>query len=154
MNFKQLTLLFKNIDASRLLFVGLGNPRRGDDGAGLAIYENLKNQPEFKESMFITAGTNPENYLQLILNMDPATIIFIDTVNFGQKAGSIEMFTVDQIGGNQFSTHAFSIKMIHNFLQHHRPFEIKYLGIQPKTMHVSENLSMEIQDGINNFFEM
>jgi len=46
MNFTQLTDELSKYDKDRIVFVGLGNELREDDGAGLELVERLKSKKE------------------------------------------------------------------------------------------------------------
>jgi len=64
MNFMHLTDELSKYYTDKIVFVGLGNELREDDGAGLEFVERLKSEKEFNKSHFIIVGRNPENYLQ------------------------------------------------------------------------------------------
>lgn len=153
MNFTHLLSELSKFNKERIVFIGLGNELRGDDGAGLKITKIISSGKEFTNSHFIFAGTNPENYLQRILGYKPDAVIFIDTANWQAKPGEIKFLTSSEIGNSDFSTHAFSIKLIEKFINSNNPCKIFYIGIQPASVSFANNISENVMAGIKKFFE-
>ncbi len=152
MNFENFVEVLSPYLPEKIVFVGLGNELRGDDAAGLLFLERLKVKPEFCKSNFIKAGTNPENYLQKILDYGAEIVVFIDAARSGAKPGTIGWIDPGKIDSVNISTHAFSIKMVEEFLDKYHPFKFMYLGIEPLTTKLGENVSSEILESIDNFF--
>lgn len=153
MNFTHLTDELSNYDKDRIVFVGLGNELRADDGAGLKLTERLKSKNEFSNSHFILAGRNPENHLQEILNQNPQIVIFIDAAEWNGNPGEIKIFNDDEISQTEFSTHTFSITMIKDFLLNHQQMDFMFLGIQPLSTSFNEGLSEPIRIQLEKFFD-
>ncbi|MBL7136689.1 MAG: hypothetical protein ISS81_08895, partial [Candidatus Marinimicrobia bacterium] len=63
--------------------------------------------------------------------------------------GWIDPGKIDSVN---ISTHAFSIKMVEEFLDKYHPFKFMYLGIEPFTTKLGENVSSEILKSIDSFF--
>jgi hydrogenase 3 maturation protease len=139
-------------DKDRIVFVGLGNELREDDGAGLELTNRIKSKKEFYKSNFIIAGRNPENHLQAILNYNPQMVIFIDAAERNGNPGEIKNFNEDEIGQTDFSTHTFSIKMIKEYLLNHQQMDFMFLGIQPLSTSFRQGLSDIIKNKIEAFF--
>ncbi len=152
MNFESFVKVFSSYSPEKIVFVGLGNELRGDDAAGLFFLERLKVKPEFCKSNFIIAGTNPENYLQKILDSGADVVVFIDAARSGAKPGTIGWIDTEKVVSVNISTHAFSVKMVEEFLEKYHPFKFMYLGIEPLTTKLGENVSSEILKNIDNFF--
>ncbi len=152
MNFTQLTDELSKYEKDRIVFVGLGNELREDDGAGLELVERLKSKKEFHKSRFVIAGRNPENHLQAILNYSPQVVIFIDAAEWNGNKGEIKKFNEDEISHTDFSTHTFSIKMIQQFLLNHRQMDFMFLGIRPLSTSFRQGLSDIVKNKIETFF--
>ena len=152
MNFKEFLKELSCYNPGEIIFVGLGNELRGDDAAGLLFIEKLKDIPGFTGSLFITARTNPENYLQKILDSKRNVIVFIDAVRFGGKAGEISWIDPHDIEHLSISTHAFSLKMVEQYLQNNRQFDFKYLGIEPLGTNNGDHLSSQVLTQMAVFF--
>lgn len=136
----------------RMVFVGLGNELRADDGAGLKLVERLKSKKEFNNSHFIFAERNPENHLQEIISYNPQIVIFVDAADWNGHAGDIKIFNDEEVSQTGFSTHTFSIKMIKDFLLNHQQMDFMFIGIQPFTTNFSEELSPQVKTKLDEFF--
>lgn len=147
-----LTNELSDYDRERIVFVGLGNEFRGDDGAGIELVEKLKSKKEFIGSHFIVAGRNPENHLQSILNYFPRVVVFIDAAHSNSKPGEIKIFTNEELEQTDFSTHAFSIKMIKDYLLNNQQMEFIFIGIQPLSTNFNEGLSQTVKTKLDDFF--
>jgi len=153
MNLPDFEKALKDYPVNKIAFIGLGNPLRGDDAAGLIFLNRLRSLNQFKEAYFIEAGTNPENYLQPIVDCPASLIVFIDASKWGGQPGKITWLSPDKIDSIAISTHAFSIKMIEQYLQSERPFDFRYLVIEPEQMDMGEGLSKSVRNSLDEFFE-
>lgn len=151
MNFDQFKTKLGEVDSSKVAIVGLGNEHRGDDSAGIIFLNLLKSNPLLNKATFINAGTNPENYLELILTCKPELVIFIDASRFGGQPGEIKFLDPDELNSISISTHSFSIKMIEEYLYISRKMKFLYIGIQPLSTDFGAELSEEVSAGIKNF---
>jgi len=152
MNFKEFCEELSETEPERIVFVGLGNELRGDDKAGLLFLEKLQEQAEYRSSCFIKAGTNPENYLQKIVNCDADLVVFIDAARFGAEPGSIAFLNTGQIDKIAISTHAFSVTMIEDFLRSYKVYRFLYVGIEPRNTSFRPALTAEVRTAIETFF--
>jgi len=141
-----------DVAAEKIVFVGLGNESRGDDAAGLFFLQKLKEQAEFKAATFIGAGTNPENYLQQILEAQPSLVVFIDAADWGAPRGEMRWIDPAELDHIQISTHAFSIQLVEKYLKSHQAMDTKYFSIQYGSMKPGEGLSDELKERIMVFF--
>jgi hydrogenase 3 maturation protease len=152
MNFRDFSLDLIDFDPHKITFVAIGNKMRGDDGISFYFMEKLTNNPLFKESNFIDVGTNPENYLNKILNGNPELVIFIDAADFGGLPGEIRWLDNHQVNSIDISTHAFSIKLVEEFLSAENKILFKYVGIQPLSIKFEGTISKALLDSVNSFF--
>lgn len=153
MNFMDLRADLEVFFGQRIIFVGLGNPMRGDDSAGLELLDLVRLSGFFPGAHFLPAGTNPENFLEQIVSAEPELVIFMDACNFGGRAGEIRWLENDEIETAGISTHAYSIALLEKYLNLDRKTECRYLAIQPGSTGTGEDLSPEMLRGINEFFE-
>lgn len=152
MNFTHLIDELSNYPADKIIFVGLGNKARGDDFAGIFFINLLRTKPKFKNSKFINAGKNPENHLAEIINHQPLLVVFVDAANWGGKAGDISFIKSETITNVDFSTHAYSIKLVEKFLLLNIKTEFLYIGIQTKCTELGKEMTEEVSSAIRNFF--
>jgi len=125
---------------------------RTDDGAGLKLLQTIKQTDVFSASHFIFAETNPENFLQQILDFHPEAVIFIDASRFNQLPGTIQWLTQDMLDHVRISTHAFSIMLVEEYLRAHQPMNFYYLGIQPYSTELGDTLSSDVRNSLEQFF--
>jgi hydrogenase 3 maturation protease len=152
MNFEDFRQIVAVTPSEKLLFIGLGNEICGDDSAGLALSEMLKKRKEFANSHFIFAGTTPENYLHEIISTQSEAVVFIDAVRMGEKPGTIEFVERNRISSLEFSTHSYSVTLIESFLSANGFQSFYYLGIEPLTTTIGEQMSKTISESLTNFF--
>ncbi|MCI0495605.1 hydrogenase maturation protease [candidate division KSB1 bacterium] len=152
MNFDEFCAAFTEFKNEEIVFVGLGNRWRGDDGVGLLLVEQLQLSPRLAGAHFILAGTNPENHLQQILDCHARLVIFIDASRFEGTPGQMSWCTSEQIDSIGLSTHAFSIKLVEQYLRTEQSLEFKYLLIQPELTSFGENLSKSLYQSLQNFW--
>lgn len=151
MNFDSFRNTLSPYSVKSIVFVGLGNPMRADDGAGLVLLQKLKQSRSFQSARFIEAGVNPENYLQTILDFNPQAVVFIDAARCGRPPGAIEWLTGESLDRIRISTHAFSMTLVETYLSSHKKLDFHYLGIQPESTAPGTRLAASVQEGIDGF---
>lgn len=158
-------------DASSLIILGIGNDIRGDDGVGPYIINRIINLKEdvsnnnisnnvdmdaaiennksndFSKNMeenihLINGGTVPENFTGLIKKINPSHIIIIDASIMNKKPGQIEIYLKENISNVSISTHSMSLSYMVKYLELENQFELIFIGIEPKIM----DLSLELSD--------
>lgn len=153
MNLEEFSTVFRCYMPSHLVFVGLGNEYRNDDIAGLLFLRELSAVNRFKDSYYIRAERNPENFLEIILKYDPKALVFIDAADWGGIPGEIRWLGQDELSGTKFSTHTFSIKLIEQYLSAFKEFDFFYLGIQIADQQSGMKVSPAVREAIKNFFK-
>lgn len=131
--FKELNELLSQND-KKILFVGIGNILKKDDGAGVYISGKIKNNLNIKS---LTVETSIENYIGKINSLNPDILILIDCVDFNLKAGTAKLLTLSQIHDMTFNTHNISLKRLAEFFN----MPVFILGIQPEIIGFGENIS-------------
>ena len=134
------------------MFVGLGNKARSDDAAGLLFLDELKKRTEFQQSSFINAGTNPENYLERILEYQPELVVFIDAAEVGKVPGDMDWIDREYLDTARISTHAFNISMVEDYLKFNQSLDVKYFGIRPETTTMGQPVSEAVKQSLEMFF--
>ena len=152
MNSEDFCKVLEKYSPHKIVLIGIGNDLRGDDSAGLVFLQRLKSMSEFTGSHFIEVGTNPENYLQKILDLNPEVVVFIDSARWCNKPGAIDWLNSDRIDDFKISTHTFSIKMVEDFIRTQKSMDFLYLGIEPLSTRFSEPLSEVVNKSIEIFF--
>jgi len=148
--------LFDDILKGKIIIVGVGNTLRGDDGFGPALIEKLKkNFEEIGDRQYksipilIDAGNAPENYAGKIAKKKPDTILIVDAIDLGLKPGEYEIIKRTDMVETGFTTHNMSLSMFIEFLEKETGAEIYILGVQPKNVNLGEEISVSIQNTLD-----
>lgn len=118
----------------RILFVGIGNQLRSDDGAGVYISKSINNSGNISS---LTVEMSIENYIGKINSINPDILIIIDCVNMNSRPGTCRLISPGIIRDMTFNTHNISLSRISEFFT----MPVYILGIQPKVVDFGENLS-------------
>jgi hydrogenase 3 maturation protease len=133
--------------ACRIVFAGVGNRLKGDDGVGPLVIDRVKNKTA---AVCFDTGVAPENYLEKICQQKPDTVIIIDATDFNGTPGEIRIFNDSEIAGGTLSTHALSLSMFCQYIKARLPTcHIFLIGIQPKSCILNDSLSEPIVKAIN-----
>ena len=131
----------------KILFVGIGNLLRQDDGIGVYISTHLRESGNIK---VITAEVSIENYIGKINSTDHDTLVLIDCVDMKKEPGTFELIHPDRVHDMTFNTHNISLKRLSEFFRN----EILILAIQPEKIGFGENLSYIVRDAGNRIIEL
>jgi len=131
----------------KILFVGIGNLLRQDDGIGVYISTRLRESCNIK---VITAEVSIENYIGKINSTDHDTLVLIDCVDMKKEPGTFELIHPDRVHDMTFNTHNISLKRLSEFFRN----EILILAIQPEKIGFGENLSYIVRDAGNRIIEL
>ena len=118
----------------KILFAGIGNVLKSDDGVGVYISRRIK---PMKNIISLTVEVSIENYIGKINSLNPDIIVLIDCVDMNASPGTCRLLPVDEIQDFSFNTHNISLKRISDFF----PAEVFILGIQPETIVFGEKIS-------------
>lgn len=132
----------KALAGGNVVFVGIGNETRGDDGAGPAIVRRIGDRTD---RPCIDAGVAPENYLEKILAFSPSTVVLFDAVHLDEEAGAVRMMdalNLPELPG--LSTHCLSLSMLCDYLKTRGVTSIFLVGIQPASVAFNAPLSREV----------
>ena len=123
----------------RLLFIGVGNVLKSDDGVGVIICNQIIERSNIKS---LTVEVSIENYIGKINSMNPGTIVLLDCMELGSNPGAYRLVALDQVEDITFNTHNISLGRLGDFF--HYPAYV--LGIQPQTTAFGDQLSPPVQD--------
>ena len=136
--------------------VGIGNPYRQDDRAGLAVAERLR-----QERLDCQVESLPAvgfEILEMIRGYERA--ILVDACQFGKSPGSVVAMTVDELGPihSPVNSHAISLvtalKTGHVCFPDDMPAEIRILLIEVKqTSECTRQMSPEVELAVEEVVE-
>ena len=132
----------------QMLVVGVGNPMRGDDVAGLVLAERVAEKLELQ---YLRCEEVPENYVGKMLD-DPAdTILLVDAVDMKQAPGEIGLLAPDELADNGISTHNCSVGLLAKVLAGVKDKQMLILGIQPQSLGWGQPLTPQVSEAIDRF---
>jgi hydrogenase 3 maturation protease len=133
--------------AEKILFIGMGNVLRSDDGAGVYICQNLK--PSASWSVLVVE-TSIENYIGKINQSGADVLILVDCVDFGKSPGYHDILPVEELLDLTFHTHNISLKKIAELFR--MPAWIP--GVQPADTSFGEILSLPARDAAGSIIQL
>lgn len=131
----------------KVLFVGIGNLLKQDDGAGVYISRKIKKN---KRVSALTVEASIENYIGKINSLKPDILILIDCININEPPGTALLLPVENIMDLTFNTHNISLKNIADLFD----AEIYILGIQPVSIAFGENISYLVKSVSNEIINL
>jgi len=134
--------------APRLAVVGVGQPLRGDDGAGPAVAWRLAALAD-SSLLIVGAGHAPENCLGPIVRFRPDAILFVDAAHGGGAPGEITWLRPDEADGRGGSTHTLSLEMLAGYLSAETGAAVHVLGIEPDALAFGEGLSPAVAAAVD-----
>lgn len=112
----------------KVVVLGIGNPSRGDDGAGSLVAQGLKDEP----AVCVIDGQDvPEHYLCRVADERPDTIAIVDSVNLNAAPGSVAVLEKESLAAYWPSTHRMPISLLMDYLQKETHARIFLIAIQP-----------------------
>jgi len=134
--------------------VGLGNPDRADDGAGIMLASRLRNR--LKSPVFLETEKSVEGIvLDLAENATIKTILFIDAADFGGAPGAFKIFSDRETGRfvPALSTHKVPFPMMMEWIQ--QAGKRGYvLAIQPESLKWMGEMSDVVRKTVNQLSEL
>ena len=130
MSLHEVVDLFRRLRGRRTLFLGTGNPRRGDDGAGVLLVELLAERIKEKEFYYLLVEENPENFGAEIAGFRPEVVVLIDAAKFGAETGEIRLIGEGELNSLRISTHTYSPGIFLTYLKKTLNCQIHLVGIQ------------------------
>jgi hydrogenase 3 maturation protease len=136
--FNDLKELLAQKDKS-ILFVGIGNLLKMDDGVGVYISREIKN---IGNRSVLTVEISIENYIGKINTLNPDILVLIDCVDLKSAPGTFKLLRLSEIQDITFNTHNISLKRLSEFFR----MPVFILGIQPEKIDFGENISYLVRN--------
>lgn len=130
------------------VFIGVGNDERSDDRIGLKLASELKKSGV--ANVFLESDIQADAALQEREQDSP--IIFIDAVNFGERAGKITMIPVEYILNDAALSHKF-IPFLSGQINNEQIKNSYVLGIQPQSTDFGQNISPQVLDAMDKIID-
>ncbi|MBI5675694.1 MAG: HyaD/HybD family hydrogenase maturation endopeptidase [Nitrospirae bacterium] len=140
----------------KTVVLGIGNTLISDDGVGVQIVNKLKQEYTFPDNVtLIDGGTKGLDLLPFIEGSD--RLLIIDAANFKKEPGTIDTVIGDKIPAflsQKLSVHQIGLPdmLFAAKLMDISPPEMCLIGIQPKSMETSTEMSEEIKARFNDLY--
>jgi hydrogenase 3 maturation protease len=118
----------------KILFVGIGNILKSDDGVGVYISKRIKNSNHI---FSLTVEASIENYIGKINSIDPDILVLIDCADIKSPPGTCKLLPIGQVRDLTFNTHSISLSRLSEFFA----MQVYILCIQPEKVDFGENIS-------------
>ena len=125
--------------ARRLLFIGVGNVLKSDDGVGVVICRQIVERPGI---LALCVEVSIENYIGKINSLEPGELILIDCMDLGSVPGTSRLLGLDDVEDITFNTHNISLGRLGDFFT----CPCYVLGIQPESLEFGESLSPPVEE--------
>jgi len=131
----------------KILFVGIGNVLKSDDGAGVYICSRIKNRGRI---ISLSVEVSIENYIGKINSLKPDILVLVDCADIDSQPGCCKILKPGMIQDLTFNTHNISLKKISDFFK----MPVFVLGIQPENIEFGENISYIVKKVADNIIQM
>ena len=137
----------ENLSSPKILVIGVGNPFRSDDAAGLHVVRDLK-EAGFNAATLVEHSGEGAALMETWKGAE--AVILIDAVSSGAAPGTVHRLEplADPLPSSMFqhSTHAFSIPQAIELSRalNQLPARLVVFGIEGKDFQAGEHLSPEV----------
>jgi hydrogenase 3 maturation protease len=125
---------FLSDDNLKIVFAGIGNVLRSDDGVGPFIAQQIKRSAN---RIVIIPEAGVERYISAIKREKPDVLIFFDCVHFEKEPGYWRAIPIEMVIDTTCHSHNISLNKLSGFFDS----ETWVIGVQPADMRVGEQLS-------------
>lgn len=138
-------------DLPRIAILGIGNPLRSDDAAGVLVARRLGMSRHIRGLdcvRVLEAGHAPENSTAELRRFGPEIVLLVDAAQLDEAPGTIRWIDTDDMEGLSASTHSMPLSMLAKYLTLELDCEVKLLGIQPCSNDFGETISAEVLQAV------
>ena len=129
-----------------ILFVGIGNALKSDDGIGIYICKNI-NQSGNIQTLIVESGI--EKFVGKINSLQPDLLILVDCTDFNKTPGYSQLIPIENVQDYTFHTHTISLRRISEFFS----MKTYLLGIQPQNVAFGEEFSPRVLKTAKNIIQ-
>ena len=138
--------------ARKIALLGIGQPLKGDDGAGEVVARSVsrrlgKNRVE--GIAVIAAADTPESRTSQIRRFEPSHVLIVDAGTGGYAPGTVFIADPRKIAGGEMSTHRLPLSLLAKFLEETLPCAVILLAIEPSTFSPDRKLSPAVKISAN-----
>ena len=142
-----LTNLLKS--SPKLLILGIGENRMGDDGAGVYIaWELWQKWGKNTKIEIMNGGIIPEERFSEIIDFQPELLLIVDVIDLKKPSGTVEIFEEDKmLNYLPISSHSLPLPVFINRCKMNIPdLKICLLGICPYSLEFLDHFELYQED--------
>ena len=134
-----------SILTGRVVVVGVGDSRHGDDGAGPALATLLS---EAGVENVIDSGNSPEVDTWKVREMAPDVVLFVDAVDFGGSPGDATLLERGDLRRSGFDTHRAPLSLTMEYLECELKARCYLLAVQPADVRMGARMRAEVRSSV------
>lgn len=139
------------IGGKRTVFLGMGNPMRGDDGAGPALIDLLQGRVD---AILIDAGEVPENFLGALQAARPEAVVIVDAIEIGAGPGGMTLLELEQLCSPGSEVQSPGLAVLGRLIREMTNADVFVLAVQPASLKPNESLSAPVLAALQNLGEI
>jgi hydrogenase 3 maturation protease len=124
-----------------VVVVGVGNPLRGDDGAGCLVARRLAGAAGVS---VLETEEVPESFVGDIAAAGPDTVVLVDAVDLGARPGAMALLERDQVALYSPTTHRLPLSLVMDVVHRRTCADVFLIGIQPADVAFGAAVSPEV----------
>ena len=135
----------------RIAVLGVGNPMRSDDAAGVLLARALSERDCARNTdcvLILEAGQAPENRTGELRRFGPDVVVIIAAADMKEWPGTIRWIPEDSIDGMSASTHSLPLSLLARYLKLELNCVVTILGIQFVSNELGERVSPEVLQAV------
>lgn len=140
-----LQVLRERLGGKRVVFLGIGNTLRGDDGLGSHLAARLQGKIR---AVVVDGGDVPENYLGPIVDAGPEVVIMVDAAELEAPPGTVAILEAEALGGASLSTHNASPALFARLLRRLTGAQVFALAVQPGDTSFCAPMSPAVEEAL------
>lgn len=147
-----------------VVVMGIGNPERADDGAGLLVARLIADAaphappsgapaaatdvvpPGGRRVTVLLAEEVPESWLGPASAARPDTVLLVDATDMGATPGSAALLDPEDLRGGAAFTHRTPLALLSTFLRRETGADVLLLAIQPRSVEWGGPMSREVEE--------
>ncbi len=139
-------------DMTNLKVISVGNDLYGDDGVGVQILDQIKNEPVFENVSLIDCATDALNIVEEMKST--RHMVIIDAAKMSTDPGTVKIFDAKDVHlhvkSDHLSVHGISLVDTFNIAQQIGvyPESLTIIGIEPEQIAVNSGLSNTVLNAI------
>jgi hydrogenase 3 maturation protease len=131
--------------SGRTVVVGVGNPLRGDDGAGCLVARCLQGTPDVR---VIEAEEVPESFVGDIAAAAPDVVVLVDAVDLRALPGTVAVLESDDVAAYAPTTHRLPLSLVMDVVRRRTGADVFLIAVQPLSLAFGADVCAEVSASV------